>query len=218
MSAKSKKQAPFWEQKWFRNVALFTIAVLATGGLALAFIELSDNSAVIEFVNESNCPQVVWTLQGADGTNYTVSLRPGETEEIEVSPDVEYDYLMDTNSDPDINNMACFDRDEGTVNVPAGGKQTFRLKSQTRPTIAFINDTDCEEAYLELTSLRAEDQNASAAPNETSNVEIAPDIEYNYEIDACGVTKEGKITLSLDRSQTFRVSEVVAESEDSAES
>ncbi len=150
----SKQTQRIWQQNWFRSIILLLIAIATFSALTLIYLELTDTSAAIEFVNDSDCPEVTLTLRNvATGEVTAVQLRPGERERIDVIADVPYEYLVNTESDPDERDMACFDRDEGTITMPGGSTETIRVTSVERI-----------EVTPTPTSRSADDLGASALP------------------------------------------------------
>lgn len=133
-TADFSRQETLWQKRWFRNLVLFLIAATVIILLAVVALQFSDQTTTILFINDGECPLVTLTLQrGVTGEVQTYSLGPGQEVEITVFPDALYQYSLNTeSSEADARNMNCFDRDSGTLTLPAGSTQTIRVTSVER--------------------------------------------------------------------------------------
>ncbi|PJF41353.1 MAG: hypothetical protein CUN55_11815 [Phototrophicales bacterium] len=210
-----------------RVVGLVVVALAASIGFVWLLARLTDTTTTVILANEGNCPRALLQLQPRDGGSVlTLVAGPGERDEVQVVPDVEYDYIMTTES-PDIDDTegtvrVCFDRDSGIIEVPEGGSFTYRVTSVTRPYIVFEVDEACPAATLRL-SARGDDEREPVIveSGESKEVEIAPDRAYTYSIELvqladpaaniCDGVESAQISLSMGESETIRVQPRAAE-------
>jgi hypothetical protein len=193
------------------------IGIVATVALAWFFLRASDQSANILFANNGECPEITLRLSG-DGRIITSSLKPGESEKIEVIPDVTYDFEVNHSSDPDEAGFSCLDFEPGQLTVPRGSTFTLNAVSQQRPFILLINDTECPEVTLtlwEAADLRANVDDVTLAPGEEAEIEITPDKQFEYRIrmdsdleddERCYEVESGTVNLTYDESEEVRIS------------
>jgi len=192
------------------------IGVIATIGLAWFFLRASDQTATVLFVNNGECPEITLNLRG-DGTTITSSLKPGESEKIEVIPDITYEFEVNHNSEPDESGFSCLDFEPGQLTVPRGSTFTINAESQQRPFITLINDTECPEVTLtlwEAEDLRANIDDVTLAPGEEAEIEITPDQQFEYRIrmdseieddERCYEVESETIKLGFDESTEIRI-------------
>ncbi len=128
-------EKPIWQQRWVQSAALFVVAVVITFVVAYFFIQATDNTTRILVINDGDCPEITFNLrEGPGGRVIQVKLKPGESEEVEVFPNLVYEYELITESDPDEDEGRCFDRETGSIEVPEGGTVTYRVTSVAEPT------------------------------------------------------------------------------------
>lgn len=102
-----------------------------------------DRRALIVFVNQSECGEIpVQLTNRATGEIKKVSLLSGATLEIEVTPEVNYRYLIDFSATArTADNFKCTGVEQGDVSVPAGTRQTFNLASRKQTPAASVSVT-----------------------------------------------------------------------------
>ena len=198
------------------TMVIGVIAIVALTGIVWFFLRASNQSATVLFINNSDCPEVTLTLLG-DGNVLTSSLKPGEREEIDVIPDITYEFEVNANSDPDDAGYSCLDIEPGQLTVPRGSTQTINFESVQRPYFIWVNDTECPRVTLNLweaEDIRANIDPVTLAPGEEANVEITPDKEFEYRIrmdsdidgdERCYEVESGTIKLGFDKSDEIRI-------------
>ncbi len=199
-----------------QTITALGIGIAAFLALTYFFLRASDQSAVVLFVNNGDCPLV--TLRLSDGSNLITSeLEPGEEEEIEVTPDITYQYEIDTNSDADEEGYACLDIEPGQLTVPRGSTFTINVDSVQRPFFLVINDTECPEVTVtlwEAEDLRAQIDPITVLAGEEANVEITPDKTFEYRVrmesdieddERCYEVESGTLRLSFNENEEIRI-------------
>ena len=94
---------------------------------------LRDNRARVIFDNQSECGTITATLTDTTtGEVKRVDVPIGKRVEVEVKPDVFYQYLVDfTSAGRTTDDRRCVSVKSGRVSVPAGTSQTFALAAET---------------------------------------------------------------------------------------
>ncbi len=92
-----------------------------------------DNRARVIFDNQSACGTITVRLtDGETGDIKSTAVPTGQRADIEVRPDVFYDYVVDfTSAGRTADNYRCTAVKSGKVRVPAGTAQTFVLAAET---------------------------------------------------------------------------------------
>lgn len=199
---------------------------LATVAIVWFLAQATDTTTTLILANEGNCPRALLQLQPIDGgPTLILQAGPGEQDEIDVAPDIEYTYVMttdttdlqdDTEPDPRRISRVCFDNDRGRITVPEGSTFTYRVTSITRPYVVFEVDAACPTATLFLTAEGDEDRDpVIVQPDDFQELEITPDRTYTYSISVveladpadniCSGVEEAQFTLSMGESRTIRV-------------
>lgn len=212
------------DQKQFRAVILITVAVLGSAGLVWGIAQLTNTTTRVELVNDGECPRALLQLipRGGGGT-FTLVAEPGQSESIEVVADLDYDYVMTTespdvdgtNSDDPFLTRVCFDRDQGVINVPEGATFTYRVESVTRPFVVFELDEACAAGTINISARNDEREPILIEPGEEVEVELAPDRAYTYSVELvrladadaniCSGIDGAQITLSMGESDTINI-------------
>lgn len=204
------------QREQLQKAMVAVIGIVATVGLAWFFLRASDQSATIFFVNNGECPEITLRLSG-DGRIITSSLKPGESEKIDVIPDITYDFEVNHSSDPDEAGFSCLDFEPGQLTVPRGSTFTLNAVSQQRPFITLINDTECPEITFtlwEAEDLRANIDAITLASGEEAEVEITPDKQFEFRIrmdsnlegdERCYEVESGTVNLTFDESTEIRI-------------
>lgn len=212
------KKTSFWQkastQKQMRAIVLIAVAAITIVGLTLLALELTDSSSSILFINDSECPEVTLTLIEQTGAErIEVSLRPGEQEEIEISPDIGYEYILDTESDEDTQGGRCLERETGALSVPRGSTQTIRVQS-TRTVIIFENDEACPETSINIDSQVSGEgvKDGIVGPGESEEFVISANTTYEYTLTAqeadpnnCLAENTGTVRIEANQTKTIRL-------------
>jgi hypothetical protein len=92
-----------------------------------------DNRARVIFDNQSACGTIAIRLTNTiTGEVKPADVAIGQRVEIEVTPDVFYEYLVDfTSAGRTADNYRCIAAPSGKVKVPAGTSETFVLAAET---------------------------------------------------------------------------------------
>ncbi len=116
-----------------RYVRWLQFAIL--GGVLAALLAACarDNRARVIFDNQSACGTINVRLTDSEtGDIKSTAVPSGQQAEIEVRPDVFYEYLVDfTSAGRTAENYRCTAVKTGKVRVPAGTAQTFVLAAET---------------------------------------------------------------------------------------
>lgn len=124
----------------FRQQLIIVVGLLTLSGLVLfgvvEFLGDGDGDTVIELRNSGQCPDLIMTLRAEDGSeNLTLQAGPGETDRVEVQPNVVYSYELTSNNEAEGGGCVFSDTpgstniDTGEVVLPAGSTQTFDVPS-----------------------------------------------------------------------------------------
>ncbi len=114
------------------RLLLFVVLLLVIVGVVL-ITRPPDNRARVIFDNQSACGTIVVRLTDTESGDIKSTAVPiGQRGEIEVRPDVFYEYLVDfTSAGRTAENYRCTAVKTGKVRVPAGSAQTFVLNAAT---------------------------------------------------------------------------------------
>lgn len=106
------------------------VGVVVVAGLFLLF-ETDEDNTLVYLNNSGQCPEVTLTLTNLEnGDIITIKAKAGEQRSANVEPNTAYQYVLDTNSEPDENGMRCYNIDRGTIaNVPKGRSVTVNVPS-----------------------------------------------------------------------------------------
>ncbi len=97
----------------------------------LLLLERGEDETLIYLDNTGQCPEVTLTLTNrADGEIITLKAKAGQRSSAKVEPNTIYDYILDTNSEPDESGMRCYNIDQGTIaDIPKGRSVTVNVPS-----------------------------------------------------------------------------------------
>ncbi len=215
-----KRNKTLWERistdKRARQISLVVIAAVAIGAITLLALELTDSSATILFINDSECPEVTLLLTNpSNGVTRDYSVKKGEQQEIQISPEVAYSFSIDTQSEPDEQGGRCFEQETGSeLVVPRGSTQTIRIESE-RSTVVFENDDTCPETAIHVeaaTSRGFAEKDITLAPGEREEVVVSANVTYEYRLRAqaeddnnCLAQTIGTVRIPLGETQTIRL-------------
>jgi hypothetical protein len=212
----SRKQNP-----QLRNIALIAIAIAATIGIAAFLIIFTDTDTTVTLVNNGQCPRAALVLTSPDAGQITLAAGPGERDEADVVPGVDYEFTLTTETeDPDEMGMVCFDRDTGTFRPERGSNTDFVVESDQRPFIVFEIDEECPPATITLASQRDDRRDPlELNSGESETVEINPGQVYTYSItlvdlateEVCSEVEDATITLNFNESDTVRIAPTTSE-------
>lgn len=109
-------------------LGLVAVVILAA---ALLFLDQGEDKTLVYLNNNGQCPEVTLTLtNSANGEITTLKAKAGQRVSASVEPNTIYDYVLDTNSEPDENGMRCYNIDSGTIeDIPQGRSVTVNVPS-----------------------------------------------------------------------------------------
>lgn len=205
-----------------RTVGLIIVGLVAAVGFVWVLAQLTSTTTTVILVNDGDCPRALLQLTPRDGGGViTVVAEPGQSIEVNVTPDIIYDFVMTTES-PNVDDeiagelaRVCFDRDEGEIEVPEGGTFTYRVESVTRPFVVFEVDDACPSATILISAPNDEYDPFIVDSGQSQEREIAPDRAYTYSIELvrladpaaniCSGVESAQITLRMGESETIRI-------------
>lgn len=108
-------------------VGLVVVVVIAAAALFWG----RESDTLVYLNNSGQCPEITLRLTNqANGEIITIKAKAGERKSAKVEPNTAYDYVLDTNSDPDERGMRCYNIDPGTIDdIPEGHSFTFNVPS-----------------------------------------------------------------------------------------
>ncbi len=109
-------------------IGLVLVVIIAA---VFLFLEQGEDDTLIYLDNTGECPEVTLTLTNqANGEIITLKAKAGQRSSAKVEPNTIYNYILDTNSEPDETGMRCYDIDEGTIaDIPKGRSVTVNVPS-----------------------------------------------------------------------------------------
>lgn len=126
-------------------IGLIAIVIVAA---AFLFLQNDEDITSVYLNNAGQCPEVSLKLTNrATGDVITIKAKAGQRASANVEPNTIYDYVLDTNSEPDENGMRCYDIDQGTIsNIPKGRSVTVNVPSvQATPDLRTPSPEPTEE-------------------------------------------------------------------------
>jgi hypothetical protein len=109
---------------------ILLLAVVVIGWLFWLALRGEDETLVV-LNNSGQCPEVTLTLTNLEnGDITTIKAKAGQRASAEVEPNKTYEYVLDTNSEPDERGYRCYDIDRGTIDqIPKGRSVTINVPS-----------------------------------------------------------------------------------------